>query len=105
MTFCFLRELVYRFIVLQKRFSRRCANIAAILAVVLSFKAECRFVGAGVSIYISELFPCKIPWMYILIGFFLGYCNILFLEHNLISMKKRWSCFQKSKFSKFLSVY
>lgn len=63
MTFCFLYELVYRFFVFRKWFSRRCANIADILAVVLLFKPEYRFVGVGVSIYISNLFPCKIPWI------------------------------------------
>lgn len=63
MTFCFLHKLVYRLFVFQMWFSRRCANIAAILAVALLFKPEHRFVGVGMSIYISELFPCKIPWI------------------------------------------
>lgn len=60
MTFCILHELVYRFFVFQKRFSRRCANIGAILAVILFFKLEYVFVRFGVPIYISMLFPCKI---------------------------------------------
>lgn len=63
MTFCFLHKLLYRIFVFQMWFSRRCANIAAILAVALLFKPEHRSVGVGVSLYISELFPCKIPWM------------------------------------------
>lgn len=63
MTFCFLQELVYRIFVFQKRFARRCANIAAILAVVLLFEPERRCVGAAVPVPIAELFPCKISWI------------------------------------------
>lgn len=44
-------------------FSRRCANIAAVLAVAFLFKPGFRSVGVGMSIYINELFPCKIPWI------------------------------------------
>lgn len=54
---------MYRIFVFQKRFARRCANIAAILAVFLLFKPERRCVGAAVPVPIAELFPCKISWI------------------------------------------
>lgn len=111
MTFCFPHKLVYRIFVSQTWFSRRCANIAAILAVGLLFKPEHKSVGAGMSIYISELLPCKIPWIpnilvcIFCISLFLKYyCSTPFLKHNFTSVKKRWSYFQNNNTWKLLPV-